>query len=78
MFLMEEKTKRTAKFDGEEPRRRDDIRGIIAPERSPKSFGTSEKRAPGPRALGKDRIHEITRITYYDETENQIMGIASS
>ena len=41
------KTLRIAKFDGLEPRRCEDIKGIVAPEIDPKSFGTSEKRAPG-------------------------------
>ena len=41
------KTKRIAKFDGSEPRRCKDIKGIVAPEIDPKSFGTFEKRAPG-------------------------------
>ena len=41
------KTKRIAKFDGLEPRRCEDIKGIVAPEIDPKSFGTFEKRAPG-------------------------------
>ena len=42
------KTKRVAKFDGLEPRRFKDIKGIVAPEIGPKSFGTFEKQAPGP------------------------------
>ena len=41
------KTKRIAKFDGLEPRRCEDIKGIVAPEIDPKSFWTFEKRAPG-------------------------------
>ena len=41
------KIKRTAKFEGLEPRRCEDIKGIVAPERDPKSFGTFEKQAPG-------------------------------
>ena len=40
------KTKRIAKFYGLEPRRCEDIKGIVAPEIDPKSFGTFEKRAP--------------------------------
>ena len=32
------------KFDGLEPRRYEDIKGIVAPEIGPKSFGTLEKR----------------------------------
>ena len=39
-------TKRTAKFDGLEPRRCEVIKGIVVPEISPKSFGTFEKQAP--------------------------------
>ena len=40
------KIKRIAKFEGLEPRRCEDIKGIVAPERDPKSFGTFEKQAP--------------------------------
>lgn len=39
------KTKKTAKFDGLEPRRSEDIEGIEAPEIAPESFGTFEKQA---------------------------------
>ena len=42
------KTKRIAKFDGLEPRRREDIKGIVAPAIGRKTFGTFEKQAPGP------------------------------
>ena len=35
-----------AKFDGLEPRRCEDIKGIVAPEIGPKRFGTFEKQAP--------------------------------
>ena len=38
------KTKRIAKFDGLEPRHREDIKGIVVPELGPKSFGTFEKQ----------------------------------
>ena len=38
--------KRIAKFEGLEPRRCEDIKGIVAPERDPKTFGTFEKQAP--------------------------------
>jgi len=38
--------KRIAKFEGLEPRRCEDIKGIVGPERDPKSFGTFEKQAP--------------------------------
>ena len=41
------KTKRIAKYDGLDPRRCEGIKGIVAPEIDPKSFGTFEKRAPG-------------------------------
>ena len=44
--------KRIAKFEGLEPRRCEDIKGIVAPERDPKSFGTFEKQAPGPLYRG--------------------------
>ena len=40
------KIKRIAKFEGLEPRRCEDIKGIVAPERDPKSFGTFGKQAP--------------------------------
>ena len=39
------KTKRLAKFDSLEPRRCEDVKGIVGPERDPKSFGTFEKQA---------------------------------
>ena len=38
--------KRIAKFEGLEPRRCEDIKGIVVPERDPKTFGTFEKQAP--------------------------------
>ena len=41
------KTKRVAKFDGLEPRCCEDIKGIVAPQIDPKSFGTFEKQPPG-------------------------------
>ena len=41
------KTKKTAKFEGLEPRRCEDKKAIVAPEISPKTFGTLEKHAPG-------------------------------
>ena len=43
----ERKTKRIAKFDGLEPRRCEDIKGIVPPEIGPKSLGTFEKQASG-------------------------------
>ena len=39
--------KRIAKFEGLEPRRCEDIKGIVVPDIGPKSFGTFEKQAPG-------------------------------
>ena len=39
------KTKRTAKFDGFEHRRCEDMKGIVVPEIGLKSFGTFEKQA---------------------------------
>ena len=45
------KTKRIAKFDGLEPRRCKDIKGIVAPEIGPKAFGTFEKQATGLEAI---------------------------
>ena len=38
---------RIAKFDGLKPRRCEDINGIVAPEKGPKSFWTFDKQAPG-------------------------------
>ena len=49
MFFDVRKTKRIAKFDGLEPRRCEDMKGIVAPEIGPKSFGTFEKQATAPR-----------------------------
>ena len=40
------KTKRIAKFGGLEPRRCEDVKGIVAPEIDPKSLGTFEKQGP--------------------------------
>ena len=48
------KTKTIAKFEGLEPRSCEDIKGIVAPEIGPKSFGTFEKQAPG-QAAGQVR-----------------------
>ena len=47
MFFNVRKTKRIAKFGGLEPRRCEDIKGIVAPEIGPKSFGTFEKQVTG-------------------------------
>ena len=44
------KIKRIAKFEGLEPRRCEDIKGIVVPDIGPKSFGTFEKQAPGSRS----------------------------
>ena len=43
------KIKRIAKFEGLEPRRCEDIKGIVVPDIGPKSFGTFEKQAHGPK-----------------------------
>ena len=43
------KIERIAKFEGLEPRRCEDIKGIVVPDIGPKSFGTFEKQAPGAR-----------------------------
>ena len=48
------KAKRIAKFYGLEPRRCQEIKGNVASERDSKSFGTFEKRAPGPNCLKPD------------------------
>ena len=45
------KIKRIAKFEGLEPRRCEDIKGIVVPDIGPKSFGTFEKHAPGHESL---------------------------
>ena len=50
------KTKGIAKFDGLEPRRCEDIKGIVAPSMSPKRFGTFEKQAPVFRTIQGERI----------------------
>ena len=44
------KIKRIAKFEGLEPRRCEDIKGIVVPDIGLKSFGTFEKQAPGPQS----------------------------
>ena len=41
------KSKRVAKFEGLEPGRCEDIKGIVAPEKGPKSFKTLRKQALG-------------------------------
>ena len=40
-----------AKFDGLEPLRCENIKGIVAPEIDPKRFGTFEKQAPERRIV---------------------------
>jgi len=55
MFFIVRKTKRIAKFDGVEARRFEDIKGIVAPEIGPKSFGTFEKQGPVSRKSRKSR-----------------------
>ena len=52
------RTKRIATFDGLEARRCEDIKGIVAPEIDPKSFGTFEKRAPDLRRYYDYLPHE--------------------
>ena len=44
-FVNIRKTKKIAKFDALEPRRCEDVKGIVAPEIGSKSFGTFEKQA---------------------------------
>ena len=46
-FLMSEKAKSIAKFDGSEPRRWEGIKGLVASEIDPKCLGTFEKQASG-------------------------------
>ena len=46
IFLIR-KIKRIEKFDGLKSLRCEDMEGIVAPEKGPKSFGTFEKQAPG-------------------------------
>ena len=60
------KIKRIAKFEGLEPRRCEDIKGIVAPERDPKSFGTFEKQAPGLHHLQFERyVHpHLSKIKF--------------
>ena len=43
------KIKRISKFEGLEPRRCEDIKGIVVLDIGPKSFGTFEKQASGKR-----------------------------
>ena len=45
------KFKTTAKFCASRRRRFEDTRGIMSPEMLPKSFGTFEERAPGPKVF---------------------------
>ena len=56
------KIKRTAKFEGLEPRRCEDIKGIVAPERDPKSNGTFEKQAPDLNAYVARETARIIQI----------------
>ena len=53
------KIKRIAKFEGLEPRRCEDIKGIVVPDIGPKSFGTFEKQAPGLRKLLTHTIRDL-------------------
>ena len=55
------KIKRIAKFEGLEPRRCEDIKGIVVPDIGPKSFGTFEKQAPGQDSIMQ--LHHALKIT---------------
>ena len=55
---MQENPREIANFDGLEPRLCGDIKGIMAPEIGPQSFGTFEKQAPGSSA---DRLFRNTK-----------------
>ena len=57
------KTKWIAKFEGLEPWRCEDIKGVVAPEIGPKSFGTFEKQAPGIICL--DLYMRARFVTFY-------------
>ena len=46
------KIKRIAKFEGLEPRRCEDIKGIVVLDIGPKGFGTFEKQAPVTKTFG--------------------------
>ena len=63
------------KFDGLEPRRCEDIKKIVAPQRGPKKFGTFEKQAPGPgRSLDSTNVlHNALPLSY-----QAILGFAFS
>ena len=66
------KTKRIANFDGLEPRRCEDIKGIVAPEIGPKGFGTFEKQAPALNfsglSLATASVALITTAIIYTKT----------
>ena len=49
------KSNRIAKFDGLEPRRCEDLQGIVAHEIGPKTFRTFEKQAIGPANIARHR-----------------------
>ena len=51
MLLTLEKPRGFTKFDGLEPQRREDIKGIVAPEIGSKSFATFENQAPGLKVI---------------------------
>ena len=53
------KIKRIAKFEGLEPRRCEDIKGImiVVPDIGPKNFGTFEKQAPGGGIQGNTSLN---------------------
>ena len=55
------KIKRIAKFEGLEPRRCEDIEGIVVPDIGPKSFGTFEKQALG---LSRSTVSSNPRSCY--------------
>ena len=65
------KIKRIAKFEGLEPRRCEDIKGIVVPDIGPKSFGTFEKLPSyfcfySLYNISKDQLYRISRSYYYE------------
>ena len=58
---------RTANFDHLELRYCEDIKGIVPPEKGPKSFGTFEKQDPELSAA-KKRILRLSRSTTLSQT----------
>jgi len=63
------KTKSVAKFDGVEPRRFEDIKGIVAPEIGPESFGFGRNsprfNVSGREGLGTER-HNFLVTVFFD------------